>query len=128
MNQLFLHPVVFVFLGGGIGSLVRWYLSTKLNPIHAHFPIGTLVVNLIGAFIIGLILALVQKNTGISTQMKLLLTTGFCGGLTTFSTFSWETFQLLYSQQYLVAIGSITLNLVGSLLMTALAFYLIQSH
>lgn len=79
-----------VFIGGGTGSVLRWWLGMKLNPVHHAIPIGTLTANLLGAFVIGAGLAWFNRLTGIDPMWKLLITTGFCGGLTTFSTFSAE--------------------------------------
>lgn len=76
-----------VFIGGGTGSVLRWWLGMKLNPVHHAIPIGTLTANLLGAFVIGAGLAWFNRLTGIDPMWKLLITTGFCGGLTTFSTF-----------------------------------------
>lgn len=72
-----------VFIGGGTGSVLRWWLGMKLNPVHHAIPIGTLTANLLGAFVIGAGLAWFNRLTGIDPMWKLLITTGFCGGLTT---------------------------------------------
>lgn len=85
-----LQLLLAVFIGGGTGSVARWMLSMKLNPVHQIIPLGTLTANLIGAFIIGAGLAWFNRMTHIDPVWKVLITTGFCGGLTTFSTFSAE--------------------------------------
>ncbi|RPH26873.1 fluoride efflux transporter CrcB [Buttiauxella warmboldiae] len=115
-----------VFIGGGTGSVVRWLLSMKLNPVHAAIPIGTLTANLAGAFIIGLGLALFTRVTHLDPVWKLLITTGFCGGLTTFSTFSAEVVFLLQDGRLAWAGLNMLLNLAGSLTMTAVAFWLVS--
>ncbi|WP_233148950.1 fluoride efflux transporter CrcB [Shimwellia pseudoproteus] len=115
-----------VFLGGGVGSVSRWLISLRLNPVHASVPLGTLAANLLGAFIIGIGLAWFNRMPSIDPMWKLVITTGFCGGLTTFSTFSAEVVYLFMEGKIGWAIINITLNLVGSLLMTAFAFWLIQ--
>ncbi|MEN3258802.1 fluoride efflux transporter CrcB [Sodalis endosymbiont of Spalangia cameroni] len=107
-----------VFIGGGIGSVLRWYVSVKLTHSGLPFPAGTLLVNLVGAFIIGLALALFPRMPQLDPAWKLLLTTGFCGGLTTFSA---EAVALMAGGQIFWAAGNILLNLLGSLLMTAVA-------
>ena len=84
-----------VFIGGGTGSVLRWWLGMKLNPVHHAIPIGTLTANLLGAFVIGAGLAWFNRLTGIDPMWKLLITTGFCGGFTTFSTFMQENCTLL---------------------------------
>jgi len=113
-----------VFLGGGLGSIARWLLSLRLNPVHHAIPIGTLTANLIGAFIIGAGLAWFTRLSHIDPMWKLLITTGFCGGLTTFSTFSAEVVFLLQDGRFGWAMLNVVINVLGSFLMTALAFWL----
>lgn len=115
-----------VFIGGGLGSVLRWSLSLKLSHSGLPFPAGTLAVNLIGAFIIGLCMALFVRTTHIDPFWKLFITTGFCGGLTTFSTFSAEVITLMMTGQMVWAGVNILLNLVGSLAMTLLAVGLVN--
>jgi len=113
-----------VFIGGGTGSVARWLLSMRFNPLHQIIPLGTLAANLVGAFIIGMGLAWFNRMTHIDPVWKLLITTGFCGGLTTFSTFSAEVVFLLQEGRVSWALLNIALNLLGSLMMTAIAFWL----
>ncbi len=122
-----LQLLLAVFIGGGTGSVARWALSMKLNPAHHAIPMGTLAANLIGAFIIGLGLAWFNRMTNIDPMWKLLLTTGFCGGLTTFSTFSAEVVFLLQEGRAGWALLNVAVNLLGSFAMTALAFWLFSS-
>lgn len=114
----------------GNGKLVaKGFLtpSQLLNSASAHLPVGTLIVNLVGAFIIGLTLALFSRMTHIDPVWKLLITTGFCGGLTTFSTFSVEVVYLIQEGKLAWAAGTILLNVAGSLAMTMLAFILVNN-
>jgi len=104
-----------VFIGGGLGSMLRYYFSKIIDQ---HFPIyslGTLTANVIGCFIIGLIMSINLKTTVLSKNQILLLATGFCGGFTTFSTFALEGHKLVTNQQWLHFIlynfGSIILGL-----------------
>ena len=120
MSQLLLA----VFIGGGTGSVLRWWLGMKFNPMHHAIPIGTLAANLLGAFIIGAGLAWFNRLTNIDPMWKLLITTGFCGGLTTFSTFSSEVVFLLQQGRFSWALLNILVNLLGSFAMTATAFWL----
>jgi fluoride exporter len=120
------NTLLAVFIGGGVGSVARWLVSMKLNSISTNVPVGTLLVNLIGAFIIGLSLALFTRISHIDSAYKLLITTGFCGGLTTFSTFSVEVIYLIQDGKLAWAAGTILLNLAGSLAMTILAFMLVN--
>ncbi|MFU0880595.1 fluoride efflux transporter CrcB [Kluyvera cryocrescens] len=116
-----------VFIGGGTGSVARWLLSLKLNPMHHALPLGTLTANLIGAFIIGAGLAWFNRLPQVDPIWKLLITTGFCGGLTTFSTFSSEVVFLLQAGRFSWALLNVAVNLLGSFAMTALAFWLFSS-
>lgn len=116
-----------VFIGGGTGSVLRWLLSLRLNPAHHAIPVGTLTANLIGAFIIGAGLAWFNRLTHIDPLWKLLITTGFCGGLTTFSTFSAEVVFLLQDGRFGWALLNVAVNLLGSFAMTALAFWIFSA-
>jgi len=116
-----------VFIGGGTGSVLRWFLGMKLNPLHNAIPIGTLTANLAGAFIIGMGLAWFNRMPHIDPLWKLLITTGFCGGLTTFSTFSAEVVFLLQDGRAGWALLNVAVNLLGSFAMTALAFWLVST-
>lgn len=122
-----LQLLLAVFIGGGTGSVARWFLSMRFNPMHQVIPLGTLTANLIGAFIIGMGLAWFNRMTHIDPMWKLLVTTGFCGGLTTFSTFSAEVVFLLQDGRINWALGNIAVNMLGSLAMTALAFWLFSA-
>ncbi|HEB0143553.1 TPA: fluoride efflux transporter CrcB, partial [Serratia marcescens] len=104
----------------------RWAVSMKMNPLNAHIPLGTLMVNLIGGFIIGLAMAIFTRMTHLDPTWKLLITTGFCGGLTTFSTFSLEVVYLMQDGRFGWALANMLLNLAGSLAMTLLAFMLVM--
>lgn len=115
-----------VFIGGGTGSVLRWVLGMKLNPLHHAIPLGTLTANLVGAFIIGLGLAWFNRMTHIDPMWKLLITTGFCGGLTTFSTFSAEVVFLLQDGRAGWALMNIAVNMLGSFALTALAFWMVS--
>jgi len=122
-----LQLLLAVFIGGGTGSVARWMLSMKLNPVHQIIPLGTLTANLIGAFIIGTGLAWFNRMTHIDPVWKVLITTGFCGGLTTFSTFSAEVVFLLQEGRAGWALLNVAVNLLGSFAMTALAFWLLST-
>lgn len=112
-------PVLAIALGAAIGALLRWYLGLKLNSLMPNVPPGTLAANLIGGYIIGVAVAYFASAQGIAPEWRLLIITGFCGGLTTFSTFSTETFSLLQTGRVAWALGEIAVHVVGSLLATA---------
>lgn len=108
--------IVFVGLGGFIGASTRYLISLYASKIFtSKIPIGTLTVNILGSLIIGIVMELTLKTSLISPHMKLFLTTGFLGGLTTFSTFSYETMELIEKGELLLAIFNIALNLLLSL-------------
>jgi CrcB protein len=104
-----------VFLGGGMGSLLRYGLSQILLRWSGAFPYSTLCANLLACVVLGLLVVGVSRGI-VSEQMRLFLAVGFCGGLSTFSTFSNETLQLLQQQRYDIAALYITCTLVICLL------------
>ncbi len=112
-------------VGGGaaIGAWVRWGLGIALNA--SILPMGTLIANLGGGLLMGMALAYFA-STSTHDTLRLLVMTGFLGGLTTFSAFSAEAFSFLQKQQYAWAAGHIASHVIGSLLMTALGFALVH--
>ena len=103
--------------GGFLGAIARYIISIYTSKQFLFkIPLGTLIVNVLGGFLIGFIMELTIKNNFISPQLKLFLTTGIMGGLTTFSTFSYETIVLMKEGNILLAILNILLNLILSLL------------
>jgi len=109
-----------VGLGAALGAWLRWGLGLLLNAIYPAIPMGTLAANLLGGYLIGVALAWFALHPGLAPEWRLLLVTGFLGGLTTFSTFSAEVFTLFARTQYGTALAAIGLHLAGSLAMTAL--------
>ena len=113
-------PILAVFGGAGCGALLRWALGAWLNPVFPTVPLGTLAANLVGGLLVGLAGAFFTHSAGVAPEWRLLIITGFLGGLTTFSTFSIEVVTLIGRQQYGWAFGTAGLHLLGSLLLTAL--------
>ena len=107
-----------IVVGAALGAILRWHLGTRLNSLFPTIPPGTLAANLIGAYVIGLAIAFFALSPAISPEWRLLVITGFCGGLTTFSTFSAEITTLLQHGQFLWACGAIVGHVAGSVLMT----------
>lgn len=111
MAPITLSACVAVALGGALGAVLRFVMSTSVNQaLPGPFPSGTLAVNLVGSLLFGLIAALASKTLWISEFTRLLLLTGVFGALTTFSTFSSETLQLLQAGKLLIAGVSILAN------------------
>jgi len=110
--------LIAVAVGGTLGCLLRWFLALVLNRYFPTIPPGTLAANLIGCYVIGIVLAIFTASPELPIEWRLFLTTGFCGGLTTFSTFSAEVVILMQSGRLAWAMGAIAVHLVGSLLMT----------
>ncbi len=116
MNPL-LRSFIAVAVGGALGCLLRWYLAILLNRYFPAVPPGTLAANLIGCYVVGVALAFLAASPDAS-EWRLFIITGFCGGLTTFSTFSAEVVVLLQSGRSITAFGAVGAHLIGSLLMT----------
>lgn len=110
-----MYKCIIIGIGGGLGAILRYLLSTI--PIKCVFPFTTLSINFIGAIIIGCVAGYSEKHISMDPLLLLFLKTGLCGGFTTFSTFSLESFQLMQQHRYMIAVlyifGSIVLCLIG---------------
>ena len=111
-----------VGLGAAIGAWLRWGLGILMNQVHQHIPLGTLVANLAGGYVIGLAMAFFSTHNGISPEWRLFAITGFLGGLTTFSTFSAETALMLQRGEYVWAALQIVLHVSGAILLCMAGF------
>ena len=111
-------PIALLCVGASLGAIARWQLSLWLNTGTHWLPVGTLTANLVGGWLIGLLVAIFQAQPDIDPLWRLALVTGFLGALTTFSTFSMETVQLLQSDRVGRALALATLHLAGSLALT----------
>ncbi len=127
-----LKPIVAICVGASSGALLRWWLAMKLNSLFPNIPPGTLVSNLIGGYIVGFAIAFfASAPPSLSPEWRLLIITGFCGALTTFSTFSAEVTTLLQQGRIGLACGAIATHVAGSVLMTLLgiaSFVLLQNR
>ncbi len=115
--------IVLVGLGGFVGTVLRYLLSLFLSS-NFKFPLSTLTVNLIGSFLIGIILPLPQNR--INSNHYLFITTGLLGGFTTFSAFSGEVISFLAKQQYLIAFSYLSISIIGGILICCLGYLLIN--
>lgn len=110
--------VVAICLGASLGALLRWLLATRLNGLFPAIPPGTVAANLIGGYIVGVAIAFFAASPTISPEWRLLIITGFCGGLTTFSTFSAEIVYLMQTGRTEWAIAASVVHLLGSVVCT----------
>jgi CrcB protein len=114
-----------VALGAALGGAFRYWMTGAVQKIFpSTFPYGTLSVNILGSFLLGIIIFFFDYRELIPPEIKLFLTIGFCGGFTTFSTFSFETINLLRDSEYLYAIMNISANLFLTMFAVILAYYL----
>ena len=126
MHEMKTAAAIALFCEGG--GLTRYYLSGWVYSLLGRsFPYGTFAVNIIGAYLIGLIMELGLRSTVIPDTLRLGLTVGFLGGLTTFSTFSFETFSLLEDGQFIVAFTNILASVAVCLLFTWLGIITVRT-
>ncbi len=123
MNAL---PFIAIGIGAALGAWLRWGLGLWLNPLLPTLPLGTLMSNLLGGYLVGAAVTVFHINVDLPPEAKLFLITGFLGGLTTFSTFSAEVVGLIRAADYGWAVAAAGLHLFGSLAMTALGIWTIN--
>ena len=110
------RTLLLIGLGGSIGSMLRYLTSVVIEKYYASvFPLATLIVNIIGCLLIGIIMGLLEKNQLMNSSMKWLFVTGFCGGYTTFSTFGYENITLLQSHHSSLAFLYIAASVIAGL-------------
>ncbi len=120
-----MNKILLVFIGGGIGSICRHLISVSLTPLdHSSFPFATFIANLLGCLIIGLLVGKVN----LSSKMNLLLVTGFCGGFTTFSTFSKESLLLFEHHQPMLAITYILSSIIIGTILVWIGYFITHKH
>jgi fluoride exporter len=116
-----------VFTGAGLGALLRWLLGLRLNPLFPTIPLGTLAANLIGGLLVGLLITWLNRHPALPPELRLLLITGFLGGLTTFSTFSAEVVTLFARGEHLWGLAAAAAHLFGSLALTAIGIWIVHA-
>ena len=119
--------MLLVGIGSFLGGSLRYIVSTIMKNVCGQgFPWGTLTVNLLGCFVFGLIIALFSKYSSISNPWYLLLTTGICGGFTTFSTFANESMQMLQNGNTGGFIGYVLASIIGGLILIGLGYWIVK--
>ena len=123
-----MNIVSFLAVGFGAfaGAVMRWLLGLALNPILPLLPLGTLAANLIGGLIMGIALGVFAHYETVPLAWRLAVTTGFLGGLTTFSAFSGETVMLMLRQQYAWTAAIVASHVLGSIALTLAGFALVR--
>jgi CrcB protein len=121
------RTILLVALGGGIGSVFR-YLTGVLTSryFQGHFPLATFITNILGCFLIGLIMGFLVKSQMQDSAMRWFLVTGFCGGYTTFSAFGYENIALLQGQHFITSFGYIALSVIAGLAAVWLGLFIAQ--
>lgn len=115
-----MKSIAAISIGAALGALLRWWLGGRLNALFPTIPPGTLAANLIAAYVVGVAMALFATWSAVSPEWRLFVITGFCGGLSTFSTFSAELVTLLKRGNGLWVMGHVGAHLAGSVLLTFL--------
>ena len=119
--------IIAVASGGALGATLRLFITDYMNKnITTTFPLGTLTVNLLGSFVIGILFAYFHINTHLNPNLKFFLMTGMLGALTTYSTFAIESFLLLQNSDYLSAFLNMALNLFGTIFVAGLAYIMVM--
>lgn len=112
--------VLAIGIGAAFGAVLRWVLGTQLNALFPFLPPGTLAANLLGGYLIGVAIAFFAAFPALAPEWRLLVITGFLGGLTTFSTFSAEVVSQIMEGRFTWALGAVVIHVAGSLGMTLL--------
>jgi CrcB protein len=113
--------------GAALGAWLRWFLGVTLNATLPNLPLGTLSANLLGGYLVGVAVQVFMTQSSLPPELRLLIITGFLGGLTTFSTFSAESVELLQAESYGAAAVLVVAHLAGSLIMTGLGIWTVRS-
>ncbi len=119
--------ILLVLAGSAIGGTVRYAVAVYVQAKNSlDFPLGTVIINVLGCLAIGMVYAITARNPQSSPTIRLLLATGFCGGFTTFSAFAFENLELLKSGQYLTALTYVILSVVLGIVAVFLGAYLFK--
>jgi CrcB protein len=122
-----LSSIAAVGIGAAVGAWLRWALSSALNPVFPTIPLGTLAANLVGGLLMGFAMEVITRHAMLAPEIRLLVTTGFLGGLTTFSTFSAEVTILLVRREWTWSLLTIGLHVVGSVALTIVGILAVRA-
>ena len=122
-----LQSLIAISIGASVGAISRWLIGLWLNTFFSHVPLGTLVVNLVGGYLVGVAFSIFASHPNWSPEWRLLVVTGFLGGLTTFSAFSLEMTQLLQQEKWLLLFVGISSHVLGSIIMTLLGLWTVAT-
>jgi CrcB protein len=120
------NSLIAISLGASLGAILRWAFSLLLDSFYQAMSLGIIASNLLGGYLVGLAIAFFSMHADLSPQWRLFVITGFLGGLTTFSSFSAEVTQMLQDGRLGIALSTVMIHLIGSLVMTFLGIYTYQ--
>ena len=122
------RSILLVGIGGFVGSIARYLVAVFFaGQLSSAFPFATFAVNVVGCFLIGILFALSDRGNILTPEWRIFLTTGFCGGFTTFSTFSYESIRLLQDGEFLYLAFNVLFSVVAGIAATYLGILLIKS-
>ena len=121
-----LKNTLFIGCGSFVGGAARYLISVAMKTISKGFPWGTLVVNLVGCLVIGLLWGFFSKNSGESSSWALFMTVGICGGFTTFSTFSKEALMMLQAGNFISLLAYVAISVIAGIALVAAGYYLVR--
>lgn len=117
--------LLLVFIGGGLGSVLRYYLSITFYTLGSSgFPWPTFIVNIAGSLLLGFLITFNEREPSLNQDLILLASAGFCGGFTTFSTFSYENYFLLKQGEFIIASAYIAASLIGGVFAASTAYFI----
>ncbi len=123
-----IRSILLVGLGSAIGSILRYLSAMLVNKYwNQAFPLATFIINMLGCLLIGVLIAFIEKQPGVSDNFRLLMVTGFCGGYTTYSAFAYENTSLMSSGQTLIAFAYIAASVLVGMLFVWVGMYLGRS-
>ncbi len=122
-----LASILAISAGASAGAVLRWLLGMSLNAMFPAIPPGTLAANLIGGYLIGVAMAVFADHPGLSPEWRLLVMTGLCGGFTTFSAFSLQSFRMIENGQWGLAASYAAVSVIASIAAVALGFALVRA-